>query len=323
MADFSPPFASVGGVNRAPTTDEQSDGFACGDADLTLFNRMFGRVEAELKAVQDAGGIAGTEVDDTTVLQAINALISAATGGTPAGYILMTQAVARLPIFPEVTTNSGVIAVTSPSTGTVRVPVSAAITHRGIQTYTTAQTDMTTTLSKTYHLRWQVSAGVGTFVLKDLADTGYNPTVAAETNSAFDSTYDDMLVARIVTNSSNVATITNLVNKNKLSLTVLESLSTTRTTNSNGEFLHVFTTRALNWARTPAPTGLVAASAGRFTGVGAGGPTLSLSGSLTDGSGTVAASNDRYAIKPVANEDTDIASSSLSLSSQLMLIAEA
>lgn len=81
MADFSPPFGSVGGVNRSPTVDEQNDGFSCGDADLTLFNRLFGRIEAEMKAVQDAGGIAGSEGDDTTVLQAIQALIAAATGG--------------------------------------------------------------------------------------------------------------------------------------------------------------------------------------------------------------------------------------------------
>ncbi len=214
MADFDPPFASVGGVNRTPTTDEQSDGFQCGGADLTLFNRLFGRIEAELKAIQDAGGIAGSEGDDTTVLQAIQELISIATGGGDVStYVTFPLAQVRLPIFPEVTTNNGIIAVTDLGTGNIRIPASAVILHRGIRTYTTAQADIATVLSKTYHLRFQVAAGVGTFVLKDLADTGYNPTVAAETNTAFDSTYDDMLVARIVTNSSNVPTITNLTNK--------------------------------------------------------------------------------------------------------------
>ena len=54
------------------------------------------------------------------------------------------------------------------------------------------------------------------FALKDLGDVAYNPAALAEDNPAFDSTYDDMLVARIVTDASNVATITNLANKDAL-----------------------------------------------------------------------------------------------------------
>jgi len=246
MADFSPPFGSVGGVNRSPTVDEQNDGFSCGDADLTLFNRLFGRIEAEMRAIQDAGGISGTEGDDTTVLQAIQALIAAATGGGDTSqYVLFSQAQARLPIFPEVTTNNGVIAVTAPSTGTIRVPASATILHRGIRTYTTAETDFATSSSKTYHLRWNPTDG---FALKDLADTGYNPTVAAETNAAFDSGYDDMLVARIVTNSSNVATITNLVNKDRLMSYSDISLSFSSTP---ANAMTAAFNSPLNWARAP------------------------------------------------------------------------
>jgi len=243
MADFSPPFGSVGGVNRSPTVDEQNDGFSCGDADLTLFNRLFGRIEAEMKAIQDAGGIAGTEGDDTTVLQAILALINSATGGGElSDYILFSQAQDRLPFFPEVRTNNGVIAVTAPSTGTIRVPASATILHRGIRTYTTAETDLSTTASKTYHLRWNPTDG---FALKDLADTGYNPTVAAETNAAFDSAYDDMLVARVVTNSSNVATITNLTNKHKMAAAGREAVTSTPI---NATTTNIVT---FNWSRRP------------------------------------------------------------------------
>lgn len=250
MADFDPPFASVGGVNRSPTTDEQSDGFQCGDADLTLFNRLFGRVEAELKAIQDEGGIAGSESDDTTVLQAIQAMISAATGGGDTSqFVLFSQAQARLPIFPEVTTNSGVIAITAPSTGTIRVPAGAVILHRGIRTYPTVEVDLPTVASKTYHLRWTPTGGAaGTFVLKDLADVTYNPTVAAETNAAFDSSYDDMLVARIVTNSSNVAAITTLKNVARVMDTYVDSGGVVNS-GQNGAFRNaVFT---WNYARTP------------------------------------------------------------------------
>lgn len=251
MADFDPPFASVGGVNRAPTTDEQSDGFGCGDADLTLFNRLFGRIEAELNAIQVEGGITPTEADDTTVLQAIQAMISAATGGGDvSNYVLFTQAQARLPIFPEVTTGSGVITVTAPSTGTVRVPAAATVLHRGIRTITTAETDLVTTASKTYHLRCAIAAGVLTFSLKDLADTGsYNPTTAAETNVAFDSTYDDMLVARVVTNSSNVATITNLTNKATLTRSEILTGTNIRSSGANNTLFDFES--AFNWARMP------------------------------------------------------------------------
>jgi hypothetical protein len=250
MANFDPPFASAGGVNRSPTTDEQADGFSCGPADQTLFNRLFGRVEAELKAIQDEGGIAGSETDDTTVLQAIQAMISAATGGGDTSqFVLFSQAQARLPVFPEVTTNNGVIPVFAPSTGTVRVPASATIMHRGIRPFTSVETDLATQASKNYHLRWTPTGpSSGTYVLKDLADPAYNPTVASESNAAFDSTYDDMLVARIVTNSSNVAAITNLINKDRLMAHVgVEGVMADPNTGlSRADFA-----LPLNWARTP------------------------------------------------------------------------
>lgn len=243
MAKFSPPWASVGGVVRSPTVDEQNDGFPCGPLDLDLWNRLFQGIHAELQAILDEGGITGTEEDDTGVLQAIQAMIAAATGGGDTSqFVLFSQAQARLPIFPEVTTNNGVIAVTDLGTGNIRIPASATILHRGIRTYTTVQTDLATVLSKTYHLRWNPTDG---FTLKDLADTGYNPTVAAETNAAFDSTYDDMLVARIVTNSSNVPTITNLINKDRHEINGENALDATQRS------LAQSTSVAVNLARTP------------------------------------------------------------------------
>ena len=263
MADFSPPFGSDGGANRSPTTDEQAGGFECGAADKDLFNRLFGRVEAELKAIQDAGGIAGSENDDTTVLQAIQALIASATGGgSTDGYILFSQAQARMPIFPEVQTDGGVIGITSPSAGAIQVPAGSQILHRGIGLYTTSQQNIATLASKTYHLRWNKDDG---FALKDLSDTfGYNQAALAEDHVNFDSGYDDMLVARIVTNSSNVASIVHLVNKSIL--TVNEILSQTAY-NSDGlgsawfEFY-----KSINWARTPATYSFTPAKANMSDG---------------------------------------------------------
>ncbi|MEK1890806.1 MAG: hypothetical protein AAAB35_25235 [Phyllobacterium sp.] len=212
MADWSPPFANAG-EKRLPTPEEVANGFPCGPADQRLFNALFNRVEAELGDLVGFAGITPSDADNTTVRQAVLALIDAATGGNPAGYILMTQARARLPIFPEVINTDGRIIVTSPGTGQVRLPGGVDFLHRGIFTVTTSQTDFATDPSKTYHLRWDPTNG---FRLIDVANNVYNPTALVETNIKFDSTFDDIIFARVITNSSNVPTITNLANKNLL-----------------------------------------------------------------------------------------------------------
>jgi hypothetical protein len=127
-----------------------------------------------------------------------------------------------LKFFPEIESADGKTAVTSPSAGTVQVPTSVTFTHRGsypvsTSDYLEAARTFDTLANKTYHLRWNPVDG---FTLEDLADSGYNPSVLAESNVAFDSTYDDMLIARIVTSAGNVATITNLVNRDRYSTTV-------------------------------------------------------------------------------------------------------
>lgn len=212
MADFSTPFAATA-ERRSPTTDEKNNGFPCGPADMRLFNGLFHRLEAEVGEVIDFAGITQTDDRFTLLREAIEALISVATGGGDTSqFLLMAQARARLPIFPEVSTVSGKFTVTSTGVGNVRLGGGTAFVHRGIFNLTSAQTDFATDASKTYHLRWNPTDG---FTLKDLASPVYNPGTLAETATAFDSTYDDMLVARCVSNSSNVLTITPLVNKDR------------------------------------------------------------------------------------------------------------
>jgi hypothetical protein len=216
MADFSTPFANQAG-RRVPTADEKINGFPCGPADQTLFNGLFNRLEAELGNLISYAGLVGSDADFAQVRKAIVALIDAATGGgDTSSYLLMSQASSRLPIYPQMLTEDFRINITAPATGIVRVPGGINFLHRGINQVTTAQTDFNTQANKTYHLRWNPSDG---FALKDLSNAGYNPAAAAETVEAFDSTYDDMLLARIVTNSSNVATITNLANAHDLRAT--------------------------------------------------------------------------------------------------------
>lgn len=129
-------------------------------------------------------------------------------------FITLPQARARLPFFPEATTISKTFGVTSPSTGTVRLPGGKTWLHRGIYPLSTTLIDFATSASKTYHVRWTPADG---WALKDVSSASYNPESLPETDPSFDSSFDDMLIARVVTNSSNVATITNLINSNRLS----------------------------------------------------------------------------------------------------------
>lgn len=267
MALFYPPFASDG-ERRNPDSNEQSEGFPCGPADRTLFNGTLYSIQAEMNSIQIEGGVAGDENDNTTVVTAIQNMIDAATGGGGGGaYVLMTQARARMPIFPIVDNVAGHFGMVSPGTGQVRIPAGVNFLHRGIFTLTSAQTDFATDPNKTYHVRWNPTDG---FAIKDLAGILYNPSALAETNILFDSTYDDMLVARVITNSSNVPTIVNLVNRDRL-LARAEQAATMSVPNTNGAT--GTTTFTHGWARTPIVTPYIKAvqvsknpGGGEFTG---------------------------------------------------------
>lgn len=203
--------------------------------------------QREIMAVITAAGIDGSNADLTQLLQAIQALISAATGGgDTSNFVLMPAARARLPIFPEVLTSDGRIPVSAPSTGTVRVPAGYDFLHRGIFAITTVQVDFVTVANKTYHLRWNPTNG---FQLKDLADAGYNPTALTEADVGFDSTYDNMLVAKVVTSAGNVATITALANKSDLTVQQMIQGTNIHNSDSNPTWFDIIHT--MNWARKP------------------------------------------------------------------------
>ena len=169
------------------------------------------------------------------------------------------------PMFPEITVAGAVMAVTAGTTGELTISAAQTWLHRGWRKFTTddfalANLQFTTIANSTYHLRWyapgHANAPVGTwpkgrFMLRALADsTDYNPTVAAETDLAFDSTFDDMLVAKVVTNGANAVTATSLVNRMRLASEVAKTTHT---------FSYALTevgpdvapTYTLNWARTP------------------------------------------------------------------------
>lgn len=215
MANFQTPFASTG-PRRTPNADEKANGFPCGAADQTLFNGMFHRIEAELGELITFAGLVPTDAQYNQVRLAVQALIAAATGGGEAeDYVLIDQLAARIPIFPEVQTADGKMNITSPANGTIRMPGGINFLHRGVVPHVTVQTDFNTVSSRTYHLRWNPTDG---YQLKHLGDNTYNPDGLAEDNVFFDSTFDSMLIARVITNAGNVPTITPLANKDRMDI---------------------------------------------------------------------------------------------------------
>lgn len=254
MADFDPPFADAG-ERRAPLSTEQQLGWPCGPASRELFNYLFWLQQGQIKNIADEAGVASEQAGDHTVLKrAVLELINAAIAQLDppddpdlSAFVTINQARSRLPIFPDVLHSDGHLGVLSPSTGVVRVPAGRDFLHRGISLVTTAEVNLNTDASKTYHLRWNRNDG---FVLHDLASGTYNPGTLPEAHPSFDSTYDDMLVARVITNSSNVVTVTNLQNRDRLSA-VFEKTTYERGTGWPGL---PRLTGAINFARTPHAT---------------------------------------------------------------------
>ena len=254
------------------------------------------------------------------------------------------------PLFPEVNTTDNKLLVTS-TTGNVVIATGQTFSWRGLNLINTDSFDISnrsfsTTASKTYHLRWyapgtanapSVTYPNGRFLLQDLSSGTYNPTSASETASIFDTTYDSMLVARVVTNSSNIPTVTLLINKARLlenlefryaTSTVMGNLTFGNGANytivgagstagqrvgiSGGVRLHTtLSDYNLDWSRTPQ---------GKWSGgfLIAGGPVVDdtvfphIDGlTLTDGSGSITIKHNRYQLRPAGWSDWNSDSNTL------------
>lgn len=174
---------------------------------------------------------------------------------------------AHMPIYPEVTGLGapGFITVTVPETGKVRVNINQTILWRGHRLFRTedlsqANREFSTTANQTYHLCFY-PAGKGQaadaqawpngrLVLHNINDSGYNQG-QSDPSPLLDTTYDKVLLARISTNGSNVATITPLKNLAVLDQDFNESYSFGEV-GANGITDHITASPIqLNWARTP------------------------------------------------------------------------
>lgn len=187
-------------------------------------------------------GMAITEsnTDDDMLLKAIQA--------AGAGYVTQANLNAYLAMYPNATLGGGVTL----STGQIIVNSSGSnfciwrgSSAKDATQLTGGQRTFATVANKTYHLRWSRVNGL---LLRDLADVSYNPGALAETNAAFDSTYDDALMGRVTTNGSNVLTFQALANSPRLETVGIAALSVTSsgTNTTTGS-----ATVTLNWARTP------------------------------------------------------------------------
>ena len=148
-----------------------------------------------------------------------------------------------LPFYPHVD-GAGTLSITNNGGGFLEVDAGQTFVHRGLSQistndYTSGQRQVTTAASKTYHLRWTLGGG---FALTDV-------TAVDETLPEYDSDFDDMLIARIVTDGSNVPTITPLINKNNHQTKVEFTGGTPINSGQNGSQINWSTT--WNLARTP------------------------------------------------------------------------
>ncbi len=209
-------------------------------------------IENPQREIVNAIIAAGLDPDPARVDQlaeAIEQMIAQAlgSGSNPLNDLLAILR-ARNPVYPTINNTGNVFSLSVPSTGVVRIPAGISITHRGCFNDVTAQQDFNTAANKTYHLRkrWFGSPG---WALVDVMDSVYNPGGAlAEANVAFDTTFDDMISHKVVTDASNVATITSLVNRDRLGTEVFQDLTPTAAIDNSWFAVH---TATLNWSRCP------------------------------------------------------------------------
>lgn len=175
-----------------------------------------------LSTISDAGSAAGEDVDAFEPAGSVSSAITdhedeTQTHGTPSGERIahtgdLQEIGLFLPIYPEVYTDDNHFGIGDDS-GSVTVPSGVTLVFRGIYKYETSEETFSTVADKTYHLRMDID---GNITLNDLSDTDYNPDSLSETDESFDTTYDDMLIAKVETDTDNNVTVTNLKNKNVL-----------------------------------------------------------------------------------------------------------
>ncbi len=157
---------------------------------------------------------------------------------------------------PEILTKNNTLGIDSKQNGEIVIQSNQAFLFKGVWEINTSDYEeknrtFTTLPNKIYHLRFTIDDG---FILNDLTDTKYNPSALPETHTQFDSNYNDMLIARVMTNKQNAITINSLKNKHQLS--TIWNTNVVQAKNNPTANITFYTippqgTLLLNWSKTP------------------------------------------------------------------------
>lgn len=162
-------------------------------------------------------------------------------------------------VFPEIETATNVLAITDNTNGTISIDAAQSWMWRGAilissSDFSSGDRTLSHAASKTYHLRWNASGTGnatpaatyprGRFEIVDM--TAASPV---ETDTSYDSTYDRMVIAKIVTDGANTPTITLLKNKAVMVIDLNFSSSALVASGANGATATFYP--VWNFARTP------------------------------------------------------------------------
>lgn len=193
----------------------------------------------------------------TTTDLAVN---DATTAVTPS---LLSAIGLSMPLRPEIL-NANATITAACTLGQVALAAGVSWVHRGLHKFSTdsfsaSARTFATAASKVYHLRWyppghflapSATYPFGRLMLRDLADAGYNPTALTEADVAFDTSYDDMLIALVSTDAANNPTALPLRNRARLSMSATHSGTPTDPPPYEFGYTSTFT-GDVGWAVTP------------------------------------------------------------------------
>lgn len=209
---------------------------------------------AEILEVIKSAGLTPNKNDLTQLRQAIEAKI----GAVFSNQITVGQVLAYNRVYPHVMTANNKLVVVDNEDGTVTLAADQTWVHRGLIPRSSNHLSLeartvTIPAGATGHLRWRWNEGSPEIFFGNLADSGYNPSELVDGDPAFDTDFDDMLIARIARDGSDPPAITGLRNRRKFFMrgetahvrhTPFED-STAPAAIQNGEMVE------LDWARQP------------------------------------------------------------------------
>lgn len=177
----------------------------------------FNSVQHELVAVVEKFGGVLDSRNDGQFWDTINRIALV----RPDSRLKQIRPVCKIPYYPEILTLSAVLAITTNDDNTIRIDPEQFFVWRGVWKINTSDYNE---ISRTFllipnaifHLRWNAKEG---FVVKNLQDVNYNSGGLTEHDASFDTTHDDMLIARVATDGNATPTITLLKNRHSLRTT--------------------------------------------------------------------------------------------------------